>query len=112
MKTWNAGAVGIVCALLVGCTGEFVVDDRGVVVAPDPVIIDPSVRVVEPAPIHDPAPRRRHRHSARGIYDIPPGHYPPPGECRVWFPDRPAGQQPPPGSCNVRVPRGAVLIEG
>lgn len=31
--------------------------------------------------------------------DIPKGHYPPPGECRIWFPDRPAGHQPPPGSC-------------
>ena len=26
--------------------------------------------------------------------DIPYGHYPPPGECRVWYPDRPPGQQP------------------
>jgi len=41
--------------------------------------------------------------------DIPPGHYPPPGECRVWFPDRPAGHQPPPGNCN-HVPPGAWLI--
>lgn len=32
-------------------------------------------------------------------YDIPPGHLPPPGECRTWYPDRPAGQQPPPGKC-------------
>jgi len=30
---------------------------------------------------------------------IPPGHLPPPGECRVWFYDRPAGHQPPPTSC-------------
>ena len=30
---------------------------------------------------------------------IPPGHLPPPGECRVWYDDRPAGQQPPPTSC-------------
>jgi hypothetical protein len=41
--------------------------------------------------------------------DIPKGHYPPPGECRVWYPDRPAGQQPPPGRCD-RVPPGAWLI--
>lgn len=41
--------------------------------------------------------------------DIPPGHYPPPGECRVWFPDRPAGQQPPPGGCR-NVPPGAWAI--
>lgn len=32
---------------------------------------------------------------------IPPGHMPPPGECRVWLPDRPPGHQPPPTSCRV-----------
>jgi hypothetical protein len=30
---------------------------------------------------------------------IPPGHLPPPGECRVWYDDRPAGHQPPPTNC-------------
>ena len=30
---------------------------------------------------------------------IPPGHLPPPGECRVWYDGRPAGQQPPPTDC-------------
>ncbi|HYE34055.1 hypothetical protein [Methylocaldum sp.] len=45
--------------------------------------------------------------------DIPPGHYPPPGECRIWYPDRPAGHQPPPGKCyrlRTKVPPGAWLI--
>jgi hypothetical protein len=41
--------------------------------------------------------------------NIPKGHYPPHGECRIWFPDRPPGQQPPPGRCD-RVPPGAWLI--
>ena len=48
-------------------------------------------------------------------YRIPPGHMPPPGECRIWFPDRPPGQQPPPGNCydlQRRVPPGAVLVRG
>lgn len=40
---------------------------------------------------------------------IPPGHYPPPGACRVWFPDRPPGHQPPPGRCSS-VPPGAWVI--
>ncbi|WP_434111050.1 hypothetical protein [Methylocaldum sp. GT1TLB] len=45
--------------------------------------------------------------------DIPPGHYPPPGECRIWYPGRPAGHQPPPGQCHrlrAKVPPGAWLI--
>ncbi len=49
------------------------------------------------------------------VFDIPEGHMPPPGECRVWFPDRPPGQQPPPGDCydlQWQLPRGAVLVSG
>lgn len=30
---------------------------------------------------------------------VPPGHLPPPGECRVWYDARPPGHQPPPTSC-------------
>jgi hypothetical protein len=30
---------------------------------------------------------------------VPPGHLPPPGECRLWYPGLPPGQQPPPGRC-------------
>jgi hypothetical protein len=30
---------------------------------------------------------------------VPPGHYPKPGQCRVWFPGRPPGHQPRAGSC-------------
>lgn len=35
----------------------------------------------------------------RGHNRIPNGHLPPPGECRIWYPDRPAGHQPPPFKC-------------
>jgi hypothetical protein len=47
-----------------------------------------------------------HRH-------IPPGHLPPAGMCRIWYPGTPPGHQPPPGDCRTlshRVPRGALLI--
>ena len=50
-----------------------------------------------------------HRHGYTKL-DIPKGHYPPPGECRVWYPNRPPGHQPPPGNCRTSVPRGAWLI--
>lgn len=44
---------------------------------------------------------------------IPPGHYPPPGTCRIWVPGVPPGQQSPPGRCaelQHRIPPGAVLV--
>lgn len=44
---------------------------------------------------------------------IPPGHLPPPGQCRIWMPGRPPGHQPPPGQCRVlkaQVPVGAWLL--
>ncbi len=49
----------------------------------------------------------------RKLHGIPPGHYPPPGECRVWYPGRPPGHQPPPRPCGElqgRVPRGAFIL--
>jgi tetratricopeptide (TPR) repeat protein len=46
---------------------------------------------------------------------IPRGHRPPPGQCRIWLPHRPPGQQPPPGNCNRlqhQVPHGGYLVRG
>ncbi|WP_338919555.1 tetratricopeptide repeat protein [Pseudomonas silesiensis] len=57
---------------------------------------------VEPVPAYD------------GVA-IPRGHLPPPGKCRIWFPDRPPGHQPKPGKCKKlrhRVPSGAYLVQG
>ncbi|VVO89047.1 hypothetical protein PS838_02209 [Pseudomonas fluorescens] len=57
---------------------------------------------VEPAPAYDGG-------------EIPRGHLPPPGKCRIWFPDRPPGHQPAPGKCKKlrdRVPPGAYLVQG
>lgn len=44
---------------------------------------------------------------------VPRGHYPPPGECRVWYAGREPGQQPPPERCDRlagRVPYGAFIL--
>lgn len=48
-------------------------------------------------------------------FRIPPGHFPPPGSCRVWNPDLPPGQQSAPGACGDlerRVPAGHYLVYG
>lgn len=61
-------------------------------------------------PSHEPAPQNR-----GSAAQVPPGHMPPPGECRIWFHDREPGQQPPPGNCRKlrkQVPPGASLIRG
>lgn len=55
------------------------------------------------------------RHVDGSYFRIPPGHFPPPGACRVWHPNRPPGQQPRPGACHElerRVPAGAYLVYG
>jgi Tfp pilus assembly protein PilF len=60
------------------------------------------VASVEPEPAYDEG-------------EIPRGHWPPPGKCRIWFPDRPPGHQPKPGKCKklrYRVPSGAYLVHG
>jgi hypothetical protein len=31
--------------------------------------------------------------------EVPPGHIPPAGTCRVWFPGQPPGRQPKAGAC-------------
>jgi hypothetical protein len=66
-------------------------------------------------PIYVPGPPVPGPSEAAPPPNIPKGHYPPPGSCRVWFPDRPPGQQPPPGPCErlqYQVPPGAYLIRG
>jgi hypothetical protein len=61
----------------------------------------------EPRPVYQPAPHQ--------AVHIPPGHMPPPGKCRIWYPDRPPGHQGPVGKCGklqYQVPPGAILVRG
>lgn len=63
-----------------------------------------------PGPGPGPAPRSYPSYHA---LKIPPGHLPPPGQCRVWYPGKPPGHQPPPVSCESALrsagPDGWVL---
>jgi hypothetical protein len=46
----------------------------------------------------------------RILNDVPAQHFPRPGECRIWYPDRVLGEQPPPMNCQALV--GIMLHEG
>ena len=48
-------------------------------------------------------------------YGIPNEKMPPPGLCRIWYPNRPSRNQPPIGDCDylqARLPSDAQLIRG
>lgn len=50
---------------------------------------------------------------SRPALGVPPGHLPPPGACRVWYPGRPPGHQPPPVRCAnaaSRAPAGTWVL--
>jgi hypothetical protein len=57
--------------------------------------------------------RVREERRARSVH-VPPGHYPPAGQCRIWYPGVSPGHQPPPARCDRlrRLPRGAFLLYG
>jgi hypothetical protein len=46
----------------------------------------------------------------RVLDNIPVQHFPRPGECRIWYPDRSVGEQPPPMKCEVLI--GIMLGQG
>lgn len=50
----------------------------------------------------------------RRMLFVPPGHYPPAGQCRVWIHDQPPGQQARPAPCNAlgAIPPGAFILFG
>jgi hypothetical protein len=70
--------------------------------APPPVVVQPPPPPAAPTPVVLAEPRRIH---------VPPGHYPPPGYCRLWYPGRPPGHQPRPLACKqIAVPAGAFIL--
>jgi hypothetical protein len=50
----------------------------------------------------------------RRMLFVPPGHYPPEGQCRIWLHDVPPGQQASAAACNALgpVPAGAFVLFG
>jgi len=54
------------------------------------------------------------RVAGRRMLFVPPGQYPPAGECRVWIHDRPPGQQARAAPCNAlgTIPAGAFILFG
>jgi len=69
---------------------------------------------LEPGPA--PPPERyegRGQPSTAATLGIPPGHLPPPGQCRVWIPGQPPGRQPRADRCSDLergIPAGAWLV--
>jgi hypothetical protein len=46
------------------------------------------------------------------VTHVPPGQFPPAGQCRVWILDLPPGQQAAPAACNAlgAIPAGAFIL--
>ena len=69
-------------------------------------VLGACTTVVQTRPRAEPAVVVVDGEDDRSRLGVPPGHLPPPGECRLWIPGRPPGHQPPPGSCS-RIEREA-----
>ena len=67
----------------------------------------------QPAPAPAPAPAKNQGKSSASKLGIPPGHLPPPGQCRVWMPGEPPGHQAKARSCaniEASAPAGSRII--
>ena len=66
-----------------------------------------------PAPAPAPAAAQKQGKSTAATLGIPPGHLPPPGQCRVWMPGEPPGHQAKARSCaNIErsAPAGSWIV--
>jgi hypothetical protein len=68
----------------------------------------------KPAPTPAPAPAaQKQGKSTAAKLGIPPGHLPPPGQCKVWMPGEPPGHQAKARSCaNIEktAPAGSWIV--
>ena len=72
-----------------------------------------ACRPISTSPAPEPEPVRRSPSTAAAV-DIPPGHLPQPGMCRVWVPGTPPGHQAKPRSCSGierSAPAGSWIVE-
>lgn len=71
----------------------------------------------KPVLVEQPTPQRseaRRSPSTAATLGIPPGHLPPPGQCRIWRPGTPPGHQAKSRSCtNIErtAPAGSLIVE-
>ncbi|HMB68639.1 MAG TPA: hypothetical protein VKU85_04985 [bacterium] len=96
MKVRSVAGLAGALALLAGCSSGHVV------VRSEPA---PS-----PSPKSSPAPVPQ---GPVASLKIPKGHYPPPGQCRIWIPGVPPGKQPAPDAClslHDDIPPGAWVL--
>ena len=99
--TARAALIGLVSLLAAGCAGNDPLRYPGGPLGDVIVVGDERDRDDD-----------RDGYGPRGL-NVPRGHYPPPGECRIWYPDRSPGHQPPPAKCDRlvgRVPYGAFVL--
>ena len=77
------------------------------------VTVHDTVRVAVHDTVRVPGRDTGHTAGPRQI-SVPPGQYPPEGQCRVWIVDRPPGQQAPPAACTALgpIPAGAFVLFG
>jgi hypothetical protein len=55
---------------------------------------------LHPSAETQPAPKAKQSRSTAATLGVPPGHLPPPGQCRVWVPGKPPGHQAKARTCD------------